>query len=185
MKKLLPFLVLLASCSTVHKVMHKEQKSTDSTAAVTRDTSFRNTTTTQTDDLDVKDLDVTVYYSPADSALAVAIAKPVDRAPMKTGHKKLDQYAELIKEAISGAGNVAAIQIHIGSISDSTAHTITVDTGSAHTQTDTHVKIQEKQEDKKVDRTGLSLGAKIGMGFALLIGLIVFLLWLAKKIHII
>lgn len=184
--------MLLASCSTVHKVSHTEKKNTDSTAAVVKDSSYKSSSTTQTDELDVKDVDVTVYYNDsfpasteADVALARAIARPADRTPMKTGNKKLDSYAELIKQALSGTGRVSAIQIHIGSISDSSTRTHTVDTGSAHTQSSIHVKTQEKVVDKKVDRTGFSLGAKIGAGVCLLIGLITLVFYLAKKFHII
>lgn len=192
MKKLIPFLVLLASCSTVHKVSHTEKKNTDSAAAVIKDSTYKSSTTTQTDDLDVRDVDVTVYYNDsfpastnADIALARAISHPVDRTPMKTGNKKLGSYAELIKQAISGTGRVSAIQIHIGSISDSSTRTHTVDTGSAHTQSNIHVKTADKIVDKKVDKTGFSLGAKIGAGVCLLIGVIALVFWAARKFHII
>lgn len=191
MKKLLPFLMLAASCSTVHKVSHTVKKTSDSTVAVTKDSSYKRSSSTQTNDLDVKDVDVTVYYddesklSPADSAMAQAISRPVDRTPMKTGNKKLDSYADLIKQALSGTGKVSAIQIHIGSISDSTTHTRTADTGTTHSQANTHVKTEDKTVDKKVDKTGLSIGAKIGIGVGLLLGLVILLLWLAKKFHII
>lgn len=192
MKKLFPFLVLLASCSTVHKVSHTEKKNTDSTAAVIKDSSYKSSITTQTDDLDVRDVDVTVYYNdsfPAstdgDVALARAIGRPAGRTPIKTGNRKLDSYAELIKQAISGTGRVSAIQIHIGSISDSSTRTHKVDTGSAHTQSNIHVKTADKIVDKKVDKTGFSLGAKIGAGLALLIGLIALVFYLVRKFHII
>jgi tetrahydromethanopterin S-methyltransferase subunit G len=196
MKILFPFLVLLASCSTVHKLSHTMKKNTDSAATLTKDSSYKSSTNTQTSNLDVKDVDVTVYYNDsvptsteADIALAKAIAQPVDRSPRdnSTGGK-LAGYADLIRDAISHnghPGNISAIQIHIGSISDSSTRTQTADTGATHAQSDVHVKTEEKQVDKKVDRTGLSIGAKIGIGFALLIGLIVFLLYLAKKLHLI
>lgn len=212
MKKLLPFLVLLVSCSTVHKVSHTEQKKTDSAAVVSRDSSYKNTTTTQTSGLDVKDLDVTVTYDnaarlstgtvgylPIDS-INDALARigphtaqypkikfrPVDRSAQGMPRSKsADAFADLIKQAVSGSGQVAKIEIHVGSISDSATQSVTVDTGSAKVRSDTRVKTDQKAVDKKVDRTGLGLGAKIGIGFALLIGLILLLLYLAKKIHII
>jgi len=192
MKKFLPFLMLAASCSTVHKVSHTEKKTSDSAVVVTKDSSYKSSSSTQTNDLDVKDVDVTVYYNDtfpastdADIALAKAISRPVDRTPMKTGNKKLDSYAELIKQALSGTGNVSAIQIHIGSISDSSTQTHATDTGAVHSHANSRVKTEDNTVDKKVDRTGLSIGAKIGIGVALLIGLVILLIWLAKKLHII
>lgn len=159
MKILLPFLVVLASCGTVHKVIQKENKKVDSVASVTRDTSFKSTKITHTDDLDVKDVDITVFFNDdlaphdyTDSAI-----KPIPPPQAHRMPTKLAGYAQLINDAVAStgrSGNISSIKIHIGSISDSTRHTESTDTGSAHVKTDIHVKTEDKTIDKKIDRSG-------------------------------
>src|SRR6185437_13574497 len=112
MKQFFPFILLLASCSTLHKVVNKEKKTVDSTAVVVTDTSYKSVQASQTNDLQLSDVDVTILYGPniqrsndsvyawgrntaADTALAKAKAVPVDRTPMKTGNSAVDKFAEL------------------------------------------------------------------------------------------
>lgn len=174
MKKLFPFLVLLASCSTVHKAVTTQKKTVDSVITTKADTSYKSSQTTRTDDFNVKDVDVTVTYgTPADSALVAAKTKPVDRTPMKTATgKKLDDFAAIIRDAVSNSGKAANIQsvtIHIGDISDSASSSSSTDTGSAHSSHDVKVQDQTINQMKTVTRTGLPWYIYVAAG---LVGLI-------------
>lgn len=182
MKKLLPFVVLLASCGSSHKIVHTDSKRVDSTATTQRDTSYKTLQVRQADDLTAKDVDITVWYDtgrayyPADSALAAALSRPVDRSAQGST-RKADQYVQLIQNAISASGRPAKIQIHIGEVSDSSSHTVRVDTGSAHQQAQVHVKTEEKKVDKDITHSGWPWYAWAGAG---IIFLIIFLLILKR-----
>jgi hypothetical protein len=187
MKKLFPIFFLFAACSTVHKTVTTQKKTVDSTAVTRTDTSYKSRQSTHTDNLQVKDVNVTVTYStPADSALAVAKATPVDRTPIKkVTSKKIDDYAAIISDAVSSAGNagnIASITIHIGSITDSTTHTVKVDTGSAHSAQSVKVKDQTADQTKVVSRTGLPWYVYVGGGLLGLILLVYIIYRIYKKI---
>jgi len=146
--------VLVTSCGTVQKTTHTATKTTDSSYSVYRDSSYKSTRSELSDDFSAKDVDITVWYDSArcrvDPGTAAILNAPV--GPGKPPSSKIGQYALLIQNAITAAGTPAKLQIHIGSVSDSSGHSVSTDTGSARSKTAAEVATTESVKDKETKR---------------------------------
>lgn len=184
---LFAFIVLLASCGTTHKIITSSKKTVDSAATVTKDTSHVSHETTASDNLEIKDVHIRVEYGNRDTVAWEPYyykrdsVKASDYYPAK---KKVDKYADLIREAIASsgqAGRISSVTIDIGSLSDSSYKTEKKDSGSGKTVSTVDLKKTDSEKSKDVTRTGMSLGFKIGIGLFILIALIIWLIMLARK----
>lgn len=156
MRHLLPLLLLLASCSASHKIKTSEKKTLDSTSTVTRDTTRVTHEETSSSNLQAQDVHIRIDYrdnpqTPADSALAAAVARPVNRKPVKTRNKFVDAIQDAVAAA-GNTGNLSSIRIDIGRISDSSTTSSKKDSGTGKTISTTAVHKQERSKSKEVWR---------------------------------
>lgn len=175
--------VLLVACGSSHKIVHFDQRKVDSAVVSHRDTSYKSVQIQQADDLSARDVDITVWYdtsrtpTAADTALARAISRPVDRSSPR---RKIDQYAQLIQNAIAASGRPAKIEIHVGSLSDSSRKQVNIDAGAAHQDNNAHIQTAGKNTDKDVTRSGWPWYSWLGIILAILL----IILLILKRYHI-
>lgn len=156
MIRLLPILLLLASCSASHKIKKSETKTLDSVSTYARDTTHVTHEEKTSSNLQAQDVHIRIDYkddpqTPADSALAVAITRPVDRRPVKTGNK----FVDALQDAVAAAGNsgrLSSIRIDIGKISDSSSTSSRRDSSAGKTKDSTGLHKVEQSDSKEVWR---------------------------------
>ncbi len=188
------FLPLLAvgmfGCSSIHKVVTKDKKTSDSTVAASRDTSFKNVQVADTSNLQAWGIDIGVTYSGSDSlstpaqiALKAAMRRPAQRISGKMAPQHLDptdaRFVELLKDAIAASGtngNIASVTIHIDSLTDERSHNVSIDTGSAHAKVNTNVKTDNEHSVKTVQKTSPVWMLYLGLLVILLIIVLAFLI---------
>lgn len=164
---ILALTLLLVSCSTTHKVKTSTSKKIDSVATVAVDSSKVNTVASKTDVVNAEDVDIKIDFT--DSAKGDSVKPFIYKAPVSQSN---DPMSLLIKDAIANsgqAGNIASMEIHIGSIGDSTAVIIAKDSTNVKTVSHTDLKKTVDTKTKDVTRSGMSWWVWVLVGLGVLI----------------
>jgi hypothetical protein len=172
-------LIVLASCSTTHKLKTEIHKTVDSTSTIIKDTTNVTKESSIMNDFNANDVDITLNYgtNPIDTSKK-DVTVPWDA--YYSGDKgRTGRINGLIESAVSGSGLngriPTSVTIHIGSLSDSSVKSNKIDSSSGKSISKADVKTDLNTKTKSVVRTGLGAGMYIIIGIVVIIilGLVV------------
>lgn len=139
--KYLLFVLLLSSCSMVHRIVDKKNISVDSTSSRRTDSTATHTLKDSANYLDIEDADITIELGP-DSVKAVE----------SFSNKTVQAVHDLVKAA-AGSRVPTRVSIHVGHLSDSSRLTVKVDSSRVKTSDTTHLKKSVETVHKDIKRT--------------------------------